>query len=418
MPEPTTYRLAELNGFIRRVFALNLPEAVWVTAELAQANISRGHCWLTLIEKGDGSEVIVARLDGVVWAGQLRQLQRNYGPKLVRELLVDGMSVRLKVTASFHARYGLRAVVEDVDPSFTLGELERRRRAVLARLAADDLLNRNGRLPFPLVPRRLAIISSDTAAGLADFRHQLDANPYGYRFTVRLFSAAMQGAKTSPEIIARLRQLRAWGDAFDAVVIIRGGGGRTDLAAFDDEALCRTVAEYPLPVIVGIGHETDDAVLDRVAARSLKTPTATAVFLVEQLVAAEYRVLQLGRAIRQSAGRQLAAELPRLERRRVLIRQLAAQNIARAEQTLTGLQQHIARAERQGLREAHLQLHNLERLLDALRPEATLARGYALVSQEGKLLTDPGRVRDGGVEVRLRDGRIVLTKDTPPRPLS
>lgn len=410
MPEPTTYRLAELNGFIRRVFALNLPEAVWVTAELAQANVSRGHCWLTLVEKGEDSGELVAQLDGVVWAGQLKQLQRNYGLKLVRELLVGGMSVRLKVTTSFHARFGLRAVVEDIDPSFTLGELERRRREVLDRLAADDLLNRNGRLPFPLVPRRLAVISSDTAAGLADFRKQLDANPYGYRFAVRVFSAAMQGAQTSPEILARLRQLRAWDEAFDAVVIIRGGGGRTDLAAFDEEALCRAVAEFHLPVIVGIGHETDDSVLDRVAARSLKTPTATAVFLIEQLMVAESRVLQLGRSISQIAHRQTAEELPRLERQQTLVRQLATQSIARAGRDLDNLQQAVVRAEQQTLREANLNLDNLERLLAALRPEATLARGYALVSQEGKLVTSPDQLTEGGVEVLLRDGQTTLNK--------
>lgn len=410
MPDPTTYRLAELNGFIRRVFALNLPEAVWVTAELAQANVSRGHCWLTLVEKGEDSGELVAQLDGVVWAGQLKQLQRNYGLKLVRELLVGGMSVRLKVTTSFHARFGLRAVVEDIDPSFTLGELERRRREVLDRLAAEDLLNRNGRIPFPLVPRRLAVISSDTAAGLADFRKQLDANPYGYRFEVKVFSAAMQGAKTSPEILARLRQLRAWDGAFDAVVIIRGGGGRTDLAAFDEELLCRAVAEFHLPVIVGIGHETDDSVLDRVAARSLKTPTATAVFLIEQLMMGESRVLHLGRSISQITRRQTAEESPRLERQQTIIRHLATQSIARAGRNLDNLQQAVARAEQQTIREAKLKLDNLERLLAALRPEATLARGYALVSQEGKLITGPDQLTEGEVEVLLRDGRTTLKK--------
>ena len=279
MPALKTYSLSELTSFIRRVFALNLPEAVWVTAELGQVNESRGHYWLTLVEKGE-QDAIAAQLEGVIWASQLQLLQRNYGIKLLRDLLQDGMSIKLKVTTSFHPRYGLKVVVEDVDPSFTIGELERKRKAVLEQLAKEGLLQKNASLPFPVLPQRLAVISSETAAGLADFRQQLAQNPYGYQFRVRLFSAAMQGGNTSSEILTRLRQISSQGDSFDAVVIIRGGGGRTDLAAFDEASLCRAVAAYPLPVIVGIGHETDESVLDQVAARSLKTPTATATFLI------------------------------------------------------------------------------------------------------------------------------------------
>lgn len=410
MSTSQTYRLQDLTGFIRRVFALNLPEAVWVSAELGQASSSRGHRWLSLVEKGEEGNEVVAQLEGVVWAGQLDQLQRNYGLKLVNGLLVEGMSVRLKVTTSFHARYGLRVVVEDIDPSFTIGELEQKRQATLARLVADDLLDRNGRLPFPIIPRNLAVISSNSAAGLADFRQQLDENPYGYRFKIQLFSAAMQGPKTGPEIMARLRQIRSWDNAFDAVVIVRGGGSRTDLAAFDDEELSRTVAEYPLPIIVGIGHETDDSVLDRVAARSLKTPTATAVFLVEQLVAAEVKTLQLGRAISQLAKQRLAAELPRLERYQVLASQLAVNSIDRSKERLNNLQREFRRAEHQSLTSKKEQLKHLETLLQALRPEATLARGFALVSQEGKLITDPGELVEGEVMVHLRDGKTTLRK--------
>jgi len=343
-----------------------------------------------------------------VWAGQLRQLQRSYGLKLVRGLLVTGMSVRLQVTTAFHPRYGLRVVVQDVDPSFTIGELERKRQATLAQLSKDGLLNRNGGLPFPLVPRRLAVISSDTAAGLADFREQLDGNPYGYRFGVRLFPAAMQGPQTGPEIISRLRQIRGWDDAFDAVVIVRGGGGRTDLAAFDDEALCRAVAEYHLPVVVGVGHETDDSVLDRVAARSLKTPTATAVFLIECLMAAELRALQLGRAVVQAGRQQLFTEGPKLERYQLLARQLATGSIAGEARRLAGLQQYLRQAERRALTDRAGQLEHLERLLAALRPSATLARGYALVSQEGRIIISPEDISDGPVAVKLRDGTVKL----------
>jgi exodeoxyribonuclease VII large subunit len=248
--------------------------------------------------------------------------------KLTNGLLQQGMSVRLRVSTSFHERYGLRLVVEDIDPTHTIGALERRRQQTLEKLTADNLMNRNAELPLPVVPQRLAVISSDTAAGLADFREQLEGNAYGYRFQLRLFGAAMQGAQTSPEIIKRLREIRRnWPDAFDAVIIVRGGGGRTDLAAFDDEALCRAVAEFPLPVLVGIGHETDDTVLDRVAHRSLKTPTATAVFLIERLTQAEVRLLQLGRGISLVGRNQLSAATLELNRHASAIRQAAGQSL-------------------------------------------------------------------------------------------
>ncbi|WP_187271064.1 exodeoxyribonuclease VII large subunit [Neolewinella aurantiaca] len=407
---PETYQLADLTNFIRRVFALNMPEPVWVAAELAQVNESRGHQWLSLVQKDPDTDQIVAQMEGVVWATKVRDLRLNYGKPLVDGLFQQGMSVRIRVNATFHERFGLRLSVEDVDPAFTIGELERRRQLTLERLSAEDLLERNGRLPLALAPQRLAIISSDTAAGLADFRQQLEANPYGYQFKLKVFTAAMQGVQASPEIIRRLREIgRNWSDRFDAVVIVRGGGGRTDLAAFDEEQLCRAVAEHGLPVIVGIGHETDESVLDRIAHRSLKTPTAAAVFLIERLVATEGRVLQLGRRIAQSGHQITGWESPRLDR-------LAQANHQAARSALTAetfrtdrLEADLKRIPPAALASASDQLNHLEQLLTALRPETTLARGYALVSQEGRLIVDPDDVRDGELEVRLKTGRIKVS---------
>ena len=264
-----TLSLAELAGFIRRVFALNLPSAVWVSAELGQVTTSRGHTWLTLVEKDGEGEAIIAQLDAVVWASRLAKLQKAHGLKLVRGVLQQGMSVRLQVTASFHERFGLKLVVEDVDPAHTLGSLEKRRQETLEALHRDGLLDRNARLPVPRVPQRIAVISSDTAAGLADFQRQLTDNRYGYHFKTELYPAAMQGAQTGEEITTRLRQIARRREDYDCIAIVRGGGGKT---AFDEEALCRNVAAASLPVLAGIGHEIDDTVLDRVVHRSLKTP--------------------------------------------------------------------------------------------------------------------------------------------------
>lgn len=408
---PATYQLHDLTNFIKRVFALNLPEPVWVAAELAQANTSRGHCWLTLVQKEAEGDGIKAQLEAVVWANKLRELQGAHGLKLTNGLLQQGMSVRLRVSTSFHERYGLRLVVEDIDPTHTIGALERRRQQTLENLAADNLMNRNAEIPLAIVPQRLAIISSDTAAGLADFREQLEGNPYGYRFQLRMFGAAMQGAQTSPEITSRLREIRRnWSDSFDAVVIVRGGGGRTDLAAFDEEALCRAVAEFPVPVLVGIGHETDETVLDRVAHKSLKTPTATAVFLIERLVQAEVRILQLGRQVSQAGAYQLSAATLNLNRHSTLIRQSAGQVLQNEHYRLDRLSSELDRLPASILATANDQLSHYERLLAALRPETTLARGYALVSQEGRLITNPDDLVKGEVEVRLKAGRVKLEK--------
>jgi len=409
---PETYQLADLTNFIQRVFALNIPEPVWVAAELASVNESRGHLWLTLVQKDPVSDEIVARLEGVVWLNKLRELRQNHGKRLLDGLLQQGMSVRMKVSANFHERYGLRLSVEEVDAAHTIGELERRRQLTLQRLTAEDLLDRNARVPLRLAPQRLAIISSDTAAGLADFRAQLEANPYGYRFKTKIFTAAMQGVQTSPEILRRLREIRRnWPDSFDVVIIVRGGGGRTDLAAFDEEQLCRAVAEYPLPVLVGVGHETDDTLLDRVAHQSLKTPTAAAVFIVERLVYTEARVLQLGRQLNAAGRLEINNEFPRIDRLAVAVRRSASTAISSETNRLKLIERDLRQLPARSLASAGDRLNHLEQLLTALRPETTLARGYALLSQRGKLITDPDDIASGEVEVRLRSGSTKLNKD-------
>ena len=406
----TTYQLSELTDFIRRVFALNLPRAVWIAAEIGQASVSRDNVWLTLVQKTPDESSVLAQLDGVIWKRQLTKLQRTHGIKLLRDLLQNGMSVRLKVVTSFHQRYGLRLVVEDLDPGHTLGALEQRRRRTLERLSAEGLLGKNGLLRLPPTPLRLAVISSNTAAGLADFQDQLTNNPSGYQFAIKLFTAAMQGARTGTEIISCLNRIKGWPDQFDAIVVVRGGGGRTDLAAFDDEDLARYVADYPLPVITGIGHETDDAVIDRVAHTALKTPTAAAVFLLNRVGQAETQLLRTARSIHLSATTNLNYALPALGRLRQTILHTAAGAIDREHLRLTDRQRQLNRLPAQRLREATSRLDALEQLLGTLRPERTLERGYALVSQDGRLITKPTDLRAGEVEVRLKSGRTTLIK--------
>lgn len=405
-----TLSLAELAGFIRRVFALNLPAAVWVSAELGQVTTSRGHTWLTLVEKEGGGEAIVAQLDAVVWASRLAKLQKAYGLKLVRGVLQQGMSVRLQVTASFHERFGLKLVIEDIDPAHTLGSLEKRRQETLEALHREGLLDRNAQLPVPPVPQRIAVISSDTAAGLADFQRQLKDNRYGYRFKTELYPAAMQGAQTGEEISARLRQIARRKSEYDCIAIVRGGGGKTDLAAFDEYVLCQRVADAPLPVLAGIGHEIDDTVLDRVVHRSLKTPTAVATYLIEKLLEAESHVRYVGQAIQQVVALTVSHETGRLSRLQDGVTRQASIAVQSQRQQTSRLQHELYATAERALNAEALRVDNLITLLDALRPETTLARGYALVSQQGRLITQADQIVPGEVEVRLRSGRITLRK--------
>ena len=406
-----TLPLSALTTFIRRVFALNLPEPVWVAAELAQVSEARGHTWLTLVEKSETDNSIQAQMEAVIWSGTLKKLSKVHKLSLLKSVLQEGMSVRLRVTASFHERYGLKLTVEDVDPAHTVGVLEQRRQATLQSLSADGILDRNAALALPPVLRRLAVISSETAAGLADFQRQLQENPYGYVYSQDLYAAAMQGFQTVEEVSRRLRQIVRRRTEYDAVVIVRGGGAKTDLAAFDDEALCRTIADAPLPVLAGIGHEVDDTVLDRVVHRSLKTPTAVAAFLVDHTLRAEFKLLQLGRAVEATATQSVYRQSEHLRDLGNRVRESARSSLQAAFLRTGALEEKLHALADRNLQLARERLSHQDQLLQALRPETTLARGYAMVSQHGKLVVDPAKLTAGEVDVRLRDGRTKLRKE-------
>ena len=273
-----TYSLYELNEFLRRVVALNFSESVWVTAEIGQIGLSRGHYYIRLLEKDN--EEIVAEMSAVVWSTDFKRIQRTISGGL-DTVFLEGMEVRLKGRLDFHERYGLKLIVEEIDPTYTIGKLEIQRRKLIAELQNEELLQLNAFLIPPSVWQRIAVISSETAAGWADFQNHIAENMYAYRFAIQLFPSAMHGQFVEREMLQQLERIKAMKDDFDAVVIIRGGGAKLDLTAFDNPSVCRAVARFPLPVLTGIGHEIDFTVLDMVAFTALKTPTAVADFLIE-----------------------------------------------------------------------------------------------------------------------------------------
>ena len=274
-----SYSLFELNEYVRRVFALNFQEAIWVRCEIAQINASRGHFYLNLIEKSSEKETVIAQSSAILWAGQYRQLRRKY-KKLLDSLLQNGIAILIQVKVDFDERYGLKLLIEDIDPSYTVGQMELKRQAILETLLKKGLLEVNSRIRLPKAIQRIAIISSESAAGLQDYLNHLAINAYGYQFSNQLFSAAMQGANVEKEVLQQLKKIALLKENYDVVIIIRGGGSKLDLAAFDNLELGMAIAKFPLPVLVGIGHEIDETILDRVAHTSLKTQPPLQTFLL------------------------------------------------------------------------------------------------------------------------------------------
>ena len=273
--------LYELNNRIKQTLKASFADSVWITAEITEVQLNRsGHCYLQLADKREQEDSIVATARGTIWAFTFRTL-RPYFETTTGRQLEKGMKVLLNVEVVFHELYGYSLNIRDIDPTYTIGNLERKKREILAQLEADGVIDMNRELEFPVLPKTIAVISSPTAAGLGDFMNQLQTNPYGYRFQVKLFPAIMQGDKTTDSVIAALERIYEYESVFDVVVIIRGGGSQTDLGCFDSYEMAANIAQFPLPVIAGIGHERDETIVDRVAHMRVKTPTAAAAFLIE-----------------------------------------------------------------------------------------------------------------------------------------
>ncbi len=396
------YSLFELNEFIRQVVALNFPEPLWVEAEVLQARCSRGHWYIDLVQKSEEDEEVKAQAQAVIWIGQAARIQRALGQKL-EDFLLSGVQVRLLVRVEFHERYGLKLNVQDIDSAFTMGQLEQQRLQTLDRLQREGLLELNRQLALPPVLQRIAVISSRQAAGYADFRHQLERNPYGYAFDVRLFQSAVQGANVSTEFVKSMASLDP--ERFDCVVVIRGGGSRLDLAAFDSWEVCAAAARCPLPILVGIGHETDRTLLDYVAHTALKTPTAVAEFIIQRNAEFETAVLEMGERIRDLAREMLYETELDLNYRTQLLRSHANRVIDGKTMQLDFLESTLPEALSRFYETQLLQLQSVEQTVQAMDPRNTLKRGFAIVRKNGRAISKLGEILPGDeVEGQLSDG--------------
>lgn len=367
---------------------------VWITAETSDLRTSGGHCYMELLQKDDSGRML-AKSRAVIWASAYARLGAAFYATTGSRLASD-MKIMARVSVNFHAVYGFTLVITDIDPDYTVGDLARRRNRIIAQLKEDGVYDLNRTMHWSSTPCRIAVISAAGAAGYGDFVKHLHHNAARLRFTTRLFTAALQGAQTAPSVIAALDSIMAEVDSFDCVVIIRGGGAVSDLVSFDDYDLASNVAQFPLPIIVGIGHERDVTVLDFVANTRVKTPTAAAEVLIGRMSEAYENIRRLARAIMGTVAERIASERQQLAYWDGNLPALARNVIDRARRRVgPETARAFAAAVRSQLARRSERLGSLGELLDALAPEATLRRGYSITHYAGRAVTDSSTLTPG-----------------------
>ena len=416
--------LYDLNRLVREVIECEMPDEYWVEAELSECRESRGHCYMELIQKDEQTATPVAKASAKCWASKW-SVVRPYFERTTGQQLRAGMKVLLKVYPQFHEAYGFSWIVSDIDPTYTLGDMARKRQEIIRQLKEEGVFDLQRELRLPLFCQRIAVISSETAAGYGDFCHQLANNPYGFRFEPHLFPATMQGEGVEQSIIAALNQIFLMGtengerktengerrterydypaaessrpetnhtsqfsvlnSQFDCVVIIRGGGATSDMSGFDTLALAENVANFPIPIITGIGHERDESILDMVSHTRVKTPTAAAAFLIAHLK----EVLDV---ISDTEHRMANSVLSRMEKEQL--------KISRFTETIPLLVQRRLTHERHCLELIEEKVKNLD-------PMLLLSRGYSITLFNGKAVRRADQLKEGDeIETRLEKGTI------------
>lgn len=423
--------LREFNNRIKRL--LNNPAVCncWICADLSDVNVRGGHCYLELLEKDERTGATVAKMRGIIWANRFAYLRQKF-VQVTGQDLRSGLKVMLEVSVNYHEQYGISLIITDIDPSYTLGDMERLRREILARLKADGIIDMNKQLDFPAVPQRIAIVSAAGAAGYGDFMNQLHNNAYGLQFYTCLFPAVMQGKETVASVTAALDRINRHIDLFDCVVIIRGGGSTSDLNSFDDYNLAANVAQFPLPVVVGIGHERDVTILDYVACRRVKTPTAAAELLIgcgvealahidelreaivstarEYITEARRQVQYLSGTIPLIAGNIVERNRTRLQHIMQIVPLTAQSRIAQGNERLQFFLKQMQQASAQTIMREKMRLTAIYEKVQILSPQNTLRRGYSLTTVNGHAVTDASQLAAGDtITTHLANGTVTST---------
>ena len=404
--------LFELNHLVRDVLECEMPDEYWVEAELSECHESKGHCYMELIQKDERNATPIAKADAKCWASKW-MLIRPYFERTTGERLRAGMKVLLKVYPQFHEAFGFSWIVTDIDPTYTLGDMARKRQEIIRQLKEEGVFDLQRELELPLFCQHIAVISSESAAGYGDFCHQLSDNPYGFQFQTQLFPAIMQGEGVSQSIISALENIynAQWstvnGQCFDCVVIIRGGGATSDMSGFDTLSLAENVANFPLPIITGIGHDRDESILDMVSHTRVKTPTAAAAFLVDHLKGVLDTIEGAQSLITHYARQKLSTLQSQLSTIQEILPKLFLAVKIRQDARIENLEARFPLlAERRLTAERH-RLQLTEEKLKALDPQLLLKRGYSITLHNGKAVHNPLALKAGDeIETRLEKGTI------------
>jgi exodeoxyribonuclease VII large subunit len=431
--------LFELNHLVRDVLECEMPDEYWVEAELSECHESKGHCYMELIQKDERNATPIAKANAKCWASKW-MLIRPYFERTTGERLRAGMKVLLKVYPQFHEAFGFSWIVTDIDPTYTLGDMARKRQEIIRQLKEEGVFDLQRELELPLFCQHIAVISSESAAGYGDFCHQLSDNPYGFQFQTQLFPAIMQGEGVSQSIISALENIynaqwstvngpcstvngplaqralatngtQEWsmvnGQCFDCVVIIRGGGATSDMSGFDTLSLAENVANFPLPIITGIGHDRDESILDMVSHTRVKTPTAAAAFLVDHLKGVLDTIEGAQSLITHYARQKLSTLQSQLATIQEILPKLFLAVKIRQDARIENLEARFPLlAERRLTAERH-RLQLTEEKLKALDPQLLLKRGYSITLHNGKAVHNPLALKAGDeIETRLEKGTI------------
>ena len=421
------YTLSELNSLIKATIEETFPNTLWVVAEIAEARCDqKGHCYMELVEREDNRKTAQVRAN--IWSYNYRTLSHKF-EKATGETLRQGIKVLLLITVTFHEVYGLSLSIKDIDPTYSLGEMARKKREVIDLLKKEGIIDLNKKLPLPLVPQRIAVISSPTAAGYGDFINHLKHNPYGYRIHSTLYSAFMQGEGAEHSIVDALRKMQKRINLFDMAAIIRGGGSQTDLSCFDSYGIASEVARFPIPVITGIGHERDDTVTDMVAHTKSKTPTDVAQFIISGVRGFEERIIELQRKLIRQTEELMKDNLQTLSscmhdltykvmqtlsdsrrgidrERQKLLSSLKTFGDKKETQMLT-YQKDLKLQIKQLLTKENARLDGIEQAIKHLDPENILKRGYSITYLNGKSVRDVHMTERGSIiQTKLYKGLI------------
>lgn len=405
MASERTFTLLELNRMVRETIERQMDGKYWVEAELSDLH-DRNHCYMELVENDPFGPTPLAKARAVCWANRWTALRSKF-ERQTQQQLRPGIKVRMMVTPTFHEAYGFAYQVSDIDPDYTLGDIVRKRMEIIRQLKEAGIFDLQRELVLPRFAQRIAVISSAQAAGYGDFCHQIDDNSYGLSFSHELFAAIMQGEQVEQSVIAALDRINARIDEFDVVVIIRGGGATTDMSGFDTLALAENVANFPLPIITGIGHDRDECILDMVSYMRVKTPTAAAAFLIDHLSEVYTALVSTRERISRIAERHLAYEKMRLKQLADRIPTLFALTRERQTKRIDALAHRLDSAASQRLERERHRLQLVAQRAQAQDPIHILRRGYSITLHNGHALRSGDELADGDIiETRLEQGTL------------